>query len=225
MAEQLERCSFFRNILDSTEDLDIQTKMLVSHACLMYGLKGVIIEELEENKLAKALFKALKANIDVSRQYQIDGKKGGRPRKKKSQEEIEEIEEVEESEDENDITAPAAEKHAGGTDVIKHGQHGNVRLSEEDYNTLVKEYGKEDADEAIGYLDHHIETLSPKDKKAYLERNHRAVLDDWPRDKVEKRKARQSKVRNFIDLRGMLVREEDHSPDYLEELERKLVEN
>ena len=63
---QLECCNFFRNILDSTEELDIETQMLVAFACMQYGLNGVIIEQLEDNKQAKALFKALKANIDAN---------------------------------------------------------------------------------------------------------------------------------------------------------------
>ena len=236
MAEQLERCSFFRNIIDSTEDLDFETQALVSHACLVYGITGEVIEQLEENKLAKALFKALKANIDVSRQYQIDGKKGGRPRKKKSQEEIEEVEEaeeVEESEDENDITAPAAEKHAGGTDVIKHGQHGNVRLSKEDYNTLVKDHGKEDTEEAIEILDAHIETLAPKEKRNYLRRNHKGSLEYWGYRAVEERRAEReqlkSKVRNFVDLRGQRDNwaniNQDYPPEYFDTLEKMIVEN
>ena len=221
---QLECCNFFRNILDSTEELDIETQMLVAFACMQYGLNGVIIEQLEDNKQAKALFKALKANIDASVRHQLDGRKGGRPRKNESQEE-------ESEEGENDITTPAEEQHAGGTDVVKRGQHGNVRLSEDDYNTLVKGHGVDDTDTAVEVLDEYIEGLPPNEKRNYLRRSHRAAIERWGYRAVEERRERQTnpKVRNFIDLRDQrrpwdeINRE--YPPGYFDNLEKMLLQN
>lgn len=214
-----EYCTMFRNILDASEKLDIKTRMLLSYACLQYGLNGEIVPELQDDVIAESLFIAVKKNIDASIKHQEDGVKGGRGKKKEKPEE--------DNSDENDDEVPAAESECRGATLEKHGQHNNVRLSTKDYNMLVKQHGEEDTEEAIEILDQHIESLEPEEKRKYLRRCHRAKLEKWGFDAVEERRTRRqqlsSKVRNFADPRGILTR--DYPKGYFDDLEKKLIEN
>ena len=216
-----EYCTMFRSILDASEKFDIETRKLLAYACLQYDLNGTIIPELEENVMAEGLFIAVKANIDSSIKHQEDGKKGGRGNKKEEPEE--------DSSEENDEAVPAAESECRGATVDKHGQHNNVRLSENDYNILVKNHGEDDTEEAIEILDQYIEGLEPEEKRKYLRRCHRACIERWGYDAVKERRAKRQqlnhKVRNFADPRGILSRPEEHTPEFFADLERRLVEN
>ena len=215
-----ERCSMFRSILDASEECDLETRMLLAYACLEYGLNGVEIPQLQDNFMARCLFKAIKPNIDASVKNAKNGAEGGKGNKK---------EKPEDNSDENDDEVPAAESECRGAALEKHGQHNNVRLSTEDYNMLVKQHGEEDTEEAIEILDQHIESLEPEEKRKYLRRCHRACIERWGYDAVEERRAKRqqlsSKVRNFADPRGIISRPEEHTPEFFADLERRLVEN
>ena len=216
---------FYATYYDAMRKQDPMTRLKFYEAIMEYAVHGNMTD-LSDDYIAEGFFQMVQPLLDTSiRNYQ-NGCKGGRPRKKEHQDKTEI---KENSEERNDDAVPATENDRRGAEKIKHGQHNNVRLSTDDYNMLVNSHGEEETQDAIEELDLYIETLAPDKKEEYLEKNHAACMESWAYRAARERKAKEiqqnPKVRNFVDLRGMLVREEDHSPDYLEELERKLVEN
>lgn len=119
----------------------------------------------------------------------------------------------------------------------KFGENGYVRLTDEDYEDLVKNKGKELTDAAIDIYDCWLAAQSESKRKAELKKDHKFNLQVWPfqraeedlRKVAEKRAAESGKVvpimppvnkNNFLNFEQNSL-----SAEELQELEAKLIEN
>lgn len=119
----------------------------------------------------------------------------------------------------------------------KFGENGYVRLTDEDYEDLVKNKGKELTDTAIDIYDCWLAAQSESKRKAELKKDHKFNLQVWPfqraeedlRKVAEKKAAESGKVvpivppankNNFLNFEQNSLSSEE-----LQELEAKLIEN
>ena len=79
-----------------------------------------------------------------------------------------------------------------------YGQHNHVKLTQEEYNTLVSDYGKDIITSYINRIDNYIEA---KGIKAYD--NHYETVTSWlEKDKVKKQKSHSYKLEQLTDAFG-----------------------
>ena len=130
--------------------------------------------------LAIALFQSIKQDIDDSFDIYIKrveaGKNGGRPKKtisnhiKPSQTEEEGEVEGEVEGEERESTAPPVALPAATKPkkpkVVRHeyGQYGWVKLSDQEYNRLLNDFGKAEVERCIAYVDESAQSTSNKNK-------------------------------------------------------------
>ena len=69
---------FYRGFYDAAQDLEDDARLKFYDAVIEYALNGA--ETLKERSAARAIFKAIKPQIDVNNQRYENGKKGGRPK-------------------------------------------------------------------------------------------------------------------------------------------------
>ena len=75
---------FYRSFYESIKGFDAETKLSFYDAVMEYSLNG---EEIEMTQIAKAIFIAIKPQIDANAKRRIDGSLGGRPKKTEGLEE------------------------------------------------------------------------------------------------------------------------------------------
>ena len=80
MNERIEGFTFFRSYLDAISEMDDPVKLEVLTAIIAYGLDG--IEPALSNPISRAIFRIAKPSLDSTRDSVLNGKKGGRPKKK-----------------------------------------------------------------------------------------------------------------------------------------------
>lgn len=119
----------------------------------------------------------------------------------------------------------------------KYGENGYVRLTDEDYEDLVKNKGKELTDAAIDIYDCWLAAQSESKRKAELKKDHKFNLQVWPfqraeedlRKNAEKKAAGSGKVvpilppankNNFLNFEQNTL-----SAEEMQEFEAKLLEN
>lgn len=119
----------------------------------------------------------------------------------------------------------------------KFGENGYVRLTDEDYEDLVKNKGKELTDAAIDIYDCWLAAQSESKRKAELKKDHKFNLQVWPfqraeedlRKNAEKKAAGSGKVvpilppankNNFLNFEQNTL-----SAEEMQEFEAKLLEN
>ncbi len=222
---------FYYNFLDAVEGYDEETQLKAIKALIHYARYGEE-PDLSDNKVAKTVLTMAKPVIDSNKRRYEAGCKGGRPRKDEGGKPRNKKKKDYKPEEKKDAASSAE-----GSDKGSYGKYGNVRLSMEDYNTLVNTRGKEETDKAIEEVDTYIEGL-PEDKKAeYLQANHFLKVNDWGYMAAKKKELeeqelqiREKKVKEMADFRpkskrpmNFLTREEP--PGYFDDLERKLLDN
>lgn len=116
----------------------------------------------------------------------------------------------------------------------KYGENGYVRLTDEDYEDLVKNKGKELTDAAIDIYDCWLAAQSESKRKAELKKDHKFNLQVWPfqraeedlRKNAEKKAAESGKVVPIVppNKNGFMNFEQRNDYNF-EELEKSLVEN
>lgn len=116
----------------------------------------------------------------------------------------------------------------------KFGENGYVRLTDEDYEDLVKNKGKELTDAAIDIYDCWLAAQSESKRKAELKKDHKFNLQVWPfqraeedlRKNAEKKAAESGKVVPIVppNKNGFMNFEQRNDYNF-EELEKSLVEN
>ena len=74
---------FYQSFYDAINDLDDADQLIVYRAICEYGLTG---EEPELSGVASAMFKLIKPQIDANAKRRENGKKGGRPQNKETEE-------------------------------------------------------------------------------------------------------------------------------------------
>lgn len=109
---------------------------------------------------------------------------------------------------------PAATKHT-------HGEYKHVRLTDEEYQKLIADYGQDATEKAITLLDGYIE------EKGYKSKSHNLALRRWVFDAVKEREQKKAKqmqqarpanrFNNFSNQR--------YTSEEISELERQLLEN
>lgn len=116
----------------------------------------------------------------------------------------------------------------------KFGENGYVRLTDEDYEDLVKNKGKELTDAAIDIYDCWLAAQSESKRKAELKKDHKFNLQVWPFQRAEEdlRKVAEKKAAESVKVVPILPPNKngfmnfEQRNDYnFEELEKSLVEN
>ena len=222
---------FYYNFLDAVEGYDDETQLIALKALIHYARYGEE-PDLANNKIAKTVLTMAKPVIDSNKRRYEAGCKGGRPRKDEGGKPRNKKKKENKPEEKKDAASTAEDSEKGS-----YGEHGNVRLSMEDYNTLVNTRGKEETDKAIEAVDTHIEGLSPEGKEEYLHLNHFTKILSWGYKAAKQKELeeqelalREKKVKEMADFRpkskrstNFLSREEP--PGYFDDLEKKLLDN
>lgn len=220
---------FYKSFNDAIACIEDDAERLKAYEVLMkYAIYG---EKEDVGGVAGVVLNMAIPTIDANnRRYEKAkengkfGKLGGRPKKvqEEPKDEADEAPEAEEEvQDETQITEmPAQEEKTEkqkkpSEPKTAHGEHGNVKLTEAEFERLCADYGEEETQEAIDYLDQYIA------EKAYKSKSHNIALRRWVFDAVKERKAKQiqfqHRPRNFVNIP---TRSED-----MNALERQLVEN
>ena len=104
----------------------------------------------------------------------------------------------------------------------KYGQYQNVKLTEQEYDSLVSEYGSSSTNEFITYLDEYIEMKGAKYKSCYL------AIRKWVIKAVNEKANKSSKqpIRKEIvpEWHGKETKSEDMTPEELEAFEKEKAE-
>lgn len=166
--------SFLSAILRIKKDAD---RAKAYDAICKYALYGTEPNLDNLPDAAATVFILAKPNLDSSREKALNGKHGGSKRKTEAngkqteskpeangKQEPEASEKEEENKKEKEIeieyeckNTPAPEKH-------KYGVYGWVRLTEEEYNRLVSDLGKAEAERCIAYIDESAQGNGNKNK-------------------------------------------------------------
>ena len=213
-----EKCVLYKEHYAALREQDPSTKLKALEAILEYAFYG---EEIEiDDPLARMAFILIKPQIDENNRRYLNGCKGGRPRK-----EVPEKEEISEEPDEapgkeNDIADPAVNTECRGAAVEEHGQNGNVRLSKEQYNTLVKQF----SEEIVKYYIEKADQWLIGKTKLLKQKSHFRLVLQFIRDnggEIPRASHSNSKVQNFANRFNNI---ENSSIDF-KALESLLVEN
>lgn len=91
--------------------------------------------------------------------------------------------------DESDDSSPAPAKKPVKN---KHGEYGNVKLTDSEFEKLASDYGEALRDKAISFLDEYIE------EKGYKSKSHNLAIRRWVIDAVKEKEQKESKGRKEI---------------------------
>ena len=85
--------------------------------------------------------------------------------------------------------------------LIGFGDHGHVKLSQKEYDGLVKKWGEEKTKRMIQNMDDYLEE-DPKRLRKYETRNHNLTLQNWDRmDNDRRQKQEKPREKTFGDIR------------------------
>jgi len=85
--------------------------------------------------------------------------------------------------------------------LIGFGEHGHVKLSQKEYEGLVKKWGEEKTKRMIQNMDDYLEE-DPKRLRKYETRNHNLTLQNWDRmDNERRQKQEKPREKTFGDIR------------------------
>lgn len=91
--------------------------------------------------------------------------------------------------DESNDSSPAPAKKPVKN---KHGEYGNVKLTDSEFEKLASDYGEALRDKAISFLDEYIE------EKGYKSKSHNLAIRRWVIDAVKEKEQKESKGRKEI---------------------------
>lgn len=199
---------FYKSFYDAIKQIPEEYQLELYNAILQYSLEGT--EPSNLSNIASAMFTLIKPNIDnAQKKYEAsvsNGKKGGRPKKEKPNENLNETQEkpnenlnVYVNDNDNDNvnvngnvndkyiaseveTSPAtakASKH-------KYGKFKNVLLKDEELQRLKEEYNN--WEELIEHLSYYIEM------KGYKAKSHYLAIRKWVVNAVAEDNARKAKT-------------------------------
>lgn len=171
---QRDSMVFYRSFMEATDSLEPIQYKNVFQMLLHYAMDG---KQPEEEGIEYSLFSLMKPQIDANNRKYENGKKGaefgklgGRPKKErtcKPQKKPKETPNVNENGNVND------NKHI-------YGAYHHVRLTDEEYNRLLTEYGQIVLDDYIRRLDEYIQQTGKKYK------DHNLTIRNWIRKESEK---------------------------------------
>lgn len=195
---------FYKSFYDAIKELDEKCKSTIYLAIFEYAFYG---NEIKLDGVCKAIFLLIKPQIDANKLRYENGKKGGRPKKeetndfenknqrlseekttgfenknqrlenKKPNVNVNVNENVNENENVNDNIK---EKNVTKKEKHKFGKFGRIKLTNDEYDRLIKEFGKEFIDNQINLLDEYVESNNNKNK--YSNFNlvlRKSIRDNW----------------------------------------------
>ena len=196
----------YHEAIMSIPDPAIRLKMF--EIVTTYLMTGMILDD-EEHQMdwaEKAIFTAVKPNIDKSRKQSKNRSGDGdiddeitneEPNENQTKTNDEPDENNKKKNKKKNIEDENKKKH-------KHGEYAHVLLSDEELEKLNEEYGSSETEAAIKYLDEYIEMKGAKYKSHYL------VMRKWVFDAVK-----ENRAKNRGDPK-------DDLSEWAKEMERKL---
>ena len=183
---------FYRSFYEALECLDDKEAYECFKAIALYALDGI---EVEMSGVVKALFLTIKPQIDANNHRYANGCKGGRPSKTKQKPNENQTEtkvkpkekDKEKEKDKDKDKVKDKEK-----DKDKYGK--NVTLTLDEYQKLVTDFGYEDTQEAIQFLDDYIADKGYKSKSNY------SAIRRWVIDAVRDRRKKKPPTGSIDDF-------------------------
>lgn len=170
---------FYSSFLIALKNLEDAERLMAYDAICNYAITG---EEPVIDGITAAIFSLVKPQIDANaRKYdknRENGKKGGRPKKAKSEVGIENKNPTE-TQLKPKKTLKEKYKYKE-KEKYKYGSLQNVFLTTEEYDRLIEKYGQDKADKAIEYLSKYIV------EKEYKTKSHYLTITRWVIDAVSK---------------------------------------
>lgn len=123
--------------------------------------------------------------------------------------------------DESDDSSPAPAKKPVKN---KHGEYGNVKLTDSEFEKLASDYGEELRDKAISFLDEYIE------EKGYKSKSHNLAIRRWVIDAVKEKEQKESKGRKEIvpdwmkKKQGFNDFKQSTTDNQIDDMEKKLMQ-
>lgn len=150
-----ESVVFYKDFFEAIRQQEPEKRLQAYEAIFEYAFYG---EETEiEDPTVNTIFTLVKPQIDENNERYLNGCKGGRPRK--------EVPEPEEKKDkEKDVANTSEKSSCRGSDKDSYGRNGNVKLSMNEYNTLVKSYCEEVVNYYIEKLDNWLNDKHNRDR-------------------------------------------------------------
>lgn len=195
-----ESFTFYKSFAEGLKCLDNETRLMMLDAIIDYALYD---KEPQLSGLGMATFLAWKANIDASNMRKDNGAKGGRPKASVEKPMVTEPE-TNGFEDENQwlgdekpnkketeketITETVTEKETRKAPKHKHGRHAHVLLTDEEAQKLAEEYGADQAEAAIEFLDEYIE------RKGYTAKSHYLCIRKWVFNAMHEEQVKQQEL-------------------------------
>lgn len=232
----MERDSFifYKSFYDAFSELDPETKAKCYEATAQYGLYGTIPEL---SGAALAIFTLVKPQLDANNKRYLNGSKGkefgklgGRPKKnatgvidenpketpKKPLENPKETPNVNVNDNvndnDNDNVNVKVKKEKPAPVKKEYGEHKKVKLTDQEYQKLVNEFGEIMTKRAIEFLDGYIVDKGYKSKDNYMAM--RRWVFDAVREQDAKRRTKASNSFNQFPQNG-----------FSEDLESMLLDN
>lgn len=101
-----------------------------------------------------------------------------------------------------------------------YGAFGNVKLTIDEYNRLVKDYGQGETDKAIDYLDAYIED------KGYKSKSHNMAMRRWVFDAVKEQEQKRAKLNGARPSnRFNQFEHNSYTQEQMKDLENLLLDN
>ena len=188
---------FYRSFYESIEELPEENQLKVYKAISNYALNQ---EEIELDKISKAIFSLIKPQLDANYQRYLNGKQKKSKIEANDKQTISKTltnvnvnenvnvnkkenikEKLTASEDKSSTASVKANKH-------KYGKYKHVLLKDEELQSLKEDY--QNWNELIEYLDEYIEM------KGYKAKSHYLCIKKWVVDAV-KRNGKPKKESNF----------------------------
>lgn len=117
--------------------------------------------------------------------------------------------------DESDDSSPAPAKKKPVKN--KHGEYGNVKLTDSEFEKLASDHGEALRDKAISFLDEYIE------EKGYKSKSHNLAIRRWVIDAVkEKSKGRKEIVPDWMKKQKFNDFKQSTTDTQIDDMERKL---
>ena len=182
-------------------------------AICQYALYGTEEDIDSLPDMAAIAYELIKPNLDASRKKAENGKLGGAKKQSKSKTEAngkqeqtgnkKEDEKEKENKKENKIEKEKesyidSERKRSAPARESFGEYGWVKLTEEEYNRLVSEYGLSEVQRAIAYIDESAQSTGNKNKwKDWNLVVRKCIRDGWG-----KRQQQQTTGGSFKDVFG-----------------------
>lgn len=190
-----EKITFFKSYFDAVEGLPAEQYKEVLNAVFNYVFNDIEPENL--SPLANGFFILMKPNIDTSLKRSASGKQGGstptetaskpeakskqtasKPEAKPKQNYTDKDKEKDKGDRNRDLGDRSKDKGSASVDGSKtrrhkHGEYGHVLLTDDQYESLTKDHGKEATEAAIKKVDEYCEESG----KTY--KNYKLVLEKW----------------------------------------------